>query len=353
MRLSFGIIVKYITKENVGMLVFYEEFIEFLEKLAEEVEIFVPIEENEEIVLKRWRKAENDGMPVLGKYRPVDPLKILLFQPRNDVLTGLESKERILLGVKNCDLSAIQLLDRALLEGDFVGPVYKEFRERTLIISSDCTEAKSSCHCVLQGINPYPEEYYDVSSSSIGERLLLRAGNEKGERFLKLVAEKLRTFEEIPGVMDVLENQREKTRDLVKQINSQWSLGSKDASEKLNIFDAKVVDSCIECGGCNFVCPTCYCFIMNDESVNESFSKVRTWDSCQLKGYARVAGGGNPRADLYKRFNHRYSCKFNYMVKQFDMSSCTGCGRCIDVCPAGIDIRNTMRVMREEMKVEK
>lgn len=345
--------MNFITKGNTEMLVFFEEFVEFLERLAGRTELFAPVKENGEIVLKYWKSMDSDGIPVLDKYHPIDPLKILLFQPRNDVLTYLESGERILLGVKSCDLRAIQLLDIALLEGDYVDPVYKEFREKTLIISSDCTEAKSSCHCILQGINPYPEEHYDVSLSSIGKRLLLRSGSEKGERFLKLLSKNLTAFEETPDVVDVLKNQREKIRTLVCEINSQWSLGSKDKGEKLNIFDTNAVDSCIECGGCNFVCPTCYCFIMSDESKNKSFSKVRTWDSCQLKGYARVAGGGNPRPELYKRFNHRYNCKFNYMVKQLSMSGCTGCGRCIDVCPAGIDIRSTMRFMREEMKVKK
>ncbi len=50
---------------------------------------------------------------------------------------------------------------------------------------------------------------------------------------------------------------------------------------------------CYSCGSCNMVCPTCYCFDVQD-SVDwtlDSGERVRKWDSCMLRDFAQVAGG--------------------------------------------------------------
>ena len=99
---------------------------------------------------------------------------------------------------------------------------------------------------------------------------------------------------------------------------------------------------CIGCGACTNICPTCYCLILNDESTEQEFVKVRSYDSCQLHGYARVAGGASPRPKMTERFRNRYLCKFCYMQSNFQSIGCTGCGRCIDACPAGIDFREVV-----------
>jgi len=73
-----------------------------------------------------------------------------------------------------------------------------------------------------------------------------------------------------------------------------------------------------------------------------------------LNGYARVAGGGSPRPKMFERFRNRYLCKFNYMQSNFNEPGCTGCGRCIDTCPATIDFRNVINSVSnlKEVKTE-
>ena len=70
---------------------------------------------------------------------------------------------------------------------------------------------------------------------------------------------------------------------------------------------------------------------------------MRSYDSCQLNGYARVAGGASPREDITKRFRNRYLCKLCYMQTNFNTLGCVGCGRCIDACPAGIDYNRVVK----------
>ncbi|MDP2365326.1 MAG: 4Fe-4S dicluster domain-containing protein, partial [Ignavibacteria bacterium] len=100
---------------------------------------------------------------------------------------------------------------------------------------------------------------------------------------------------------------------------------------------------CIGCGACTNICPTCYCLILNDESSEKEFIKVRSYDSCQWNGYARVAGGGTPRPKMTERFRNRYLCKFDYMPKNFGEIGCTGCGRCTEACAAKIDFRKVVK----------
>jgi len=72
-------------------------------------------------------------------------------------------------------------------------------------------------------------------------------------------------------------------------------------------------------------------------------ARMRAWDSCMLKDYARVAGGGNPRPELASRLRNRFEKKFNFFPKVSGVTACTGCGRCITACPAKIDIRKVLR----------
>jgi len=91
--------------------------------------------------------------------------------------------------------------------------------------------------------------------------------------------------------------------------------------------------------------------ILNDETKAQQFVKVRSMDSCQLHGYARVAGGGSPRPKMFQRFRNRYLCKFLFMHSNFGELGCTGCGRCTETCTAGIDFRQVVRNISETVAV--
>ena len=64
--------------------------------------------------------------------------------------------------------------------------------------------------------------------------------------------------------------------------------------------------TCVECGACNAICPTCHCFLLYDQKDEERMGRLRTWDSCMLKDFARVAGGANPRPRLWMRLRNRF-----------------------------------------------
>ncbi len=99
----------------------------------------------------------------------------------------------------------------------------------------------------------------------------------------------------------------------------------------------------MECSGCIYICPTCYCFRTSDEPAGKNkFVRVRTWDPCTMEAYQRIAAGMNPRPDLATRLRHKIFHKFVYYKEQYGDYACTGCGRCIEVCPGAIDIRESL-----------
>jgi sulfhydrogenase subunit beta (sulfur reductase) len=109
--------------------------------------------------------------------------------------------------------------------------------------------------------------------------------------------------------------------------------------------------SCVECGACTHVCPTCRCFLLVDHEKDGSYERSMVWDVCFYPGYWRMAGNLSPKPRLLRRFQNRFSCKFSYFVQNYDAIACTGCGRCIQACMGNIDIRKCLSELQALQKV--
>ena len=287
-----------------------------------------------------------DGLDFsLDHYRTADPVKVLLYLFRERVTRKkYSSTERLVAGIKACDIKALQLLDRALINDDFIDPAYAHWRSHTTIISSDCTSIHSTCHCTMTGGVPYAKAGFDLNLSRINSEYLITAGSDKGRTLMRLIQESMNYRKSNPEIREKVERQRASIKEELE--NKNGNLPHSALSESIrqvppNLWES-ASEGCVGCGGCTNICPTCYCLILNDESTKKRFIKERSYDSCQLAGYATVAGGGTPRPSMTQRFRNRYLCKLQLMERNFDIFGCTGCGRCIEVCPAGIDIRKVV-----------
>lgn len=289
-------------------------------------EVFLPQKRRDHFTWSRW---DGEDFSFEG-FRPTLAPKFFFYSPK-EVLKEKKREERAVVGMKACDLRGIAFLRKVFREGDFVDPF---FRDDVLIISADCTYPDSTCFCTLLGDNPYPgsEEAYDLNLSETEDGYLVDIGSDRGrglvEESVELFSEA--TPEQIQG--------RERMRGGVKKEIKGNSIGIEGRIEPEKALDE--IRKCVSCGACTNICPGCFCFLLQER---KDFEKVRFWDSCQLPGYARVAGGANPHKDLDQRFIHRVRCKFEYCPERYDSRGCFACGRCVTACIGGIDFEDVLQ----------
>src|SRR6476661_422736 len=71
------------------------------------------------------------------------------------------------LGVRSCDLHAIAIQDRVMMEGEHPDPHYVSRREGAFIIAINCGEAGGTCFCVSMGTGPRADKGYDLALTEI------------------------------------------------------------------------------------------------------------------------------------------------------------------------------------------
>lgn len=323
-----------------------------LKSQAEKSRLIIPIEEGEQVELKEFRENDNPSL-IVDSFRPYDPLKTFLMSPFEEVATFPEKMSEIeapnltLFGFKACSTNHIRLLDEIMLDDEWPDVFYRKRRENLFIISCDCVEVRDTCFCTEVGLKPYPTTgNFDLNISHLNDQFIITVGSEEGHRAL---AEASLNLQEISDeIRENLQEQRQEITERVKNQNDDYGIDEKihepvRENRDAGVFAEKAED-CVECGGCNLVCSSCYCFYLADREVGEeAFRRFRVWDSCQYNAYARVAGDETPRPMLMQRIRHRIAHKFDYLKESFDYYGCVGCGRCISACPADIDIRELLQ----------
>lgn len=311
-----------------------------------------------------YEKLSQDdyGQIVMAIAPPVESVKTFLFParervavypnagPDSDGLSKLDEAQTVV-GARACDLCALKSLDKIFLEQQVKDPFYEKRRQNTILITTDCVEPKDMCFCSLVGGKPYPEEGFDINISPLDNGYLVSSGSEKGEKMLAQAQELLSDPSE--EQIHQRDQRRQQALAKIKEQNSEFEtkvapdkMVGKQPPEKWD----KLSSACVECGACNFICPTCHCFFLYDqprlESVDQNERK-KSWDSCLLGNYAKMAGVGGmkptPRPELRTRFENRIRHKFDWMPENIQLLGCVGCGRCIEACLAGLDIRDIFK----------
>jgi len=326
------------------------DFKVLLEKLLETSQVFAPLKENDRVYYEKISKANLDKI-VYDTARPVDPVKSVLYLAREVIAKYfLEEgrKERIpimILGVKACDAAALLAYDKVMLEGGVEDPVYKDRRSSCFLIGTDCDSIWPTCFCTKVGLKPYPEGNVDLNLSTVEHGFVVDILSPKGQAFFDKFPYYFRkaTIEEMADAR----NERQKTLSLLQISNNDFDYkvpihetikGTLNSPEWKNI-----TRFCVECGACNISCPSCTCFMFQDLATSGHYERTRYWDACLKGSYGRVAGGANSRLILSQRYNNRLQCKFDYSFDRLKMYTCTGCGRCIEACPAKIDMRKAIK----------
>lgn len=326
-------------------------------------QIFLPeILDNQKVptltILNR-EKLDNFSLSVFKNIRVREPLKAIFSLPKEKVASFFNSdnndnedfkkeKKILLIGAKSCDLRPLLVLKKMYIKEDFVFEEFKERLENTLIIGADCPFPEDSCFCNLVGLKPYVEKEVlgilpDLNLSFVDNKILIEVFSERGEELLK---EKIgiRKEEADREILEKRKKIREDAYSYLRKINEKElakNIEEKILEAKKEFWD-KYLESCVECFGCLYVCPTCFCFLLGDYKVGNHYERIKIWDTCYHPMYGRVAGGLNPRAEFYKRGRNRFECKFRNFYLEHNFYACSGCGRCSQVCMGKIDIRKIL-----------
>ncbi|VBB06993.1 alpha-helical ferredoxin [Lucifera butyrica] len=253
------------------------------------------------------------------------PITQTLFYFTEDNWTEPKVRDRkILLFLRSCDIHALRRLDQIYLENGPADPYYKAVRDQVSICLIECRQSFANCFCA--SLNTNRTENYDLFVRPDGDFVDVQIKNS--------------AFPALQGCTAEIEP-RFVTDNAVRV--------TMPANLPDHVFEVafwqEYSSRCIGCGRCNFVCPTCTCFSMQDifyKDNEKSGERRRVWASCMVDGFTDMAGGHSFRQSYGERMRFRVLHKVYDYKKRFGESMCVGCGRCDDVCPEYISFSHAI-----------
>ena len=255
------------------------------------------------------------------------------------------------IGVRACDLYAIQIQDKVFIHETHTDPLYAERRKKALIIAVNCGQAARTCFCTSMNAGPKADSGYDLALTEIvdGDRhyFVAEPGSTEGRSLLAEIPHTDADDQQIDAAANCTQraaDQMGRTVDMsdVKELlyrnydSARW-----DALEK----------RCLACGNCTMACPTCFCSKVEDvtDLTGDHAERWRAWDSCFTLDFSYIHGG-HVRPSTRSRYRQWLVHKLATWFDQFGSSGCVGCGRCITWCPVGIDLTEEVSAIRASEK---
>ncbi len=252
----------------------------------------------------------------------------------------IKNEKIAFLGLRHCDIRAINILDGVFLEKNTLQDTYyKSKRERIFTLVVNCNVPSENCFCTSMGGSPFSEEG-DIIVTELKDGFLLRVKTPEGEEIIEGLEKK-----EADDLH--LEEERYLKERAERKIKKLWEK-EEIYGELLKKIESpvwyEIEKRCLACGCCAMVCPTCFCYeVIDDISLDFSESvRSRRWDVCFREEFSAVHGVPL-RASIKARYRQWLMHKFSYWVGQFGEYGCVGCGRCITWCTVGIDIREEVK----------
>ena len=339
-----------IAKENLSAL---------FRLIAESQELYLPVRTAEQVNFGVWSEdAEVD----LDTLKSVKSPKDAFFPQSENLYTcikegkkiqiepeALKEQKFVVFGMKACDVQGVQVLDKVFL-ADPLDTFYAARRDHGTIVAMACHEPEESCFCKVFGID-CAEPAADVATWMVEGNLYWKSLTEKGEALTKDVENLL----ESAGDADEkkVEDEKAAIRSIVEKLPySNLSLEGWNGDALSEKFDSPLWEElykpCLACGTCTFVCPTCQCYDIKDYNTGHGVKRYRCWDSCMYSDFTMMAHGNN-RTSQMQRYRQRFMHKLVYFPANNDgMYSCVGCGRCVEKCPASLNIVKVIKAFQKQ-----
>ncbi len=331
---------KKINKKNIA---------ELLSDWSKQFTVFVPSRENGTTTIARWDGKDtgfldwnrNTAVPPKAAFLP--PMEEMFsfkkdMQKVNIELPPADDQKRLIFAVRPCDAKAMAILDKTFKDS-YEDPYYLSKRKNTVLVGLGCINPYDSCFCTSVGSSPTNSADVDLMLIDIGDQFLVEGVTDQGKELVKMTGQ-------LEEATEADETRAKDARDTAQgKVTKQ--LDTKDIDQKLlaSFEDQdlwkEIAAKCVSCGICTFLCPTCYCFDINDELIKDQGTRFRNWDTCSFPVYTKMPME-NPRKEKWRRVRNKVCHKYEFYPTLFDIIACTGCGRCIRRCPVNWDITRAL-----------
>lgn len=318
--------------------------------ISENYQLYLPVDGKNGADYERWAEGKKLSEALNTVRSPKD-----FFFPQTENLVEFkvngkniqiidprrEFDDFVIFGVKGCDVRSFEILDRVFL-AEPVDSYYKNRRDHGIIMSLACNKPHETCFCGTFGIDASSPEG-DVECYMTDDTLYMDAKSEKGKALLEAVSAVTSDCDD-----SVVEEQKKVIRDRLKKLPlASLSTEAFGDGKTSKFFDApewaSLSESCLGCGTCTFVCPTCHCYDIKDFNTGHGVKRFRCWDSCMYSDFTKMSAG-QPRLTQLERFRQRFMHKLVYYPTNNDgVFSCVGCGRCLSKCPIQMNIVKVMK----------
>jgi len=320
-----------------------------LSRWSQEFTVFVPSLETGQAA---WAKWDGTDTSFIDWYRnTVVPAKANFFPPVEEMFSfkkdedgyhidspALDGHKQLLFGIRPCDARALAIID-PIFEDLYEDLYYLSKRRNTVLVGLGCTNPCDSCFCTSLGISPGESGDVDLMVTDINDYLLIEALTEAGKELIASASE-------LEGATEADEAKAKEVKEAAYRKVTR-KVDTENIQEKLlACFEdedhwEQVAAKCISCGICTLLCPTCYCFDINDELVKKQGARFRSWDSCAFSIYTKMPME-NPREEKWRRVRQKVCHKFEFYPMNSEVIACVGCGRCIRLCPVNWDITQVL-----------
>lgn len=283
----------------------------------------------EEVLWDHGRTVEPPKSWIIPRAEPLFAYDIASEPPRITELP-IDAPPTALLLLRPCDVAGLRALD-PVMRWDYSDGWFEARRAATLLVSLGCHEAPcpEACFCGAVGIDPRRAEEADIAMEAVP------AEGEIRYRVVPLTDAGRGRLAGAPRPVAEGPPRGEPVRTLPLDLDRARAFLRRRFDDPLW---ERVAEACLGCGTCAFLCPSCHCFDIVDEGDWRRGRRMRTWDACAFPAFTVHASGHNPRPRQWNRYRQRIYHKFIYYPDKFGRLLCTGCGRCVQACPAGLDL---------------
>ncbi len=322
---------------------------EIFKDLSQTYEIYAPtriqgggaFSDTDSVRYEKIQKAEDIEFDLKSNFSFKEvllPLSQTLFYFTEEQIKEADGpKKGAIVFLRSCDLHSVKRLDEIYLRNGFEDYYYKRLRENIKFALIGCDHSYDNCFCVSMGTNQNTDYDFSLAPSEQGGYKVDCPSHEMSAVFKKYPLEEEQVTAAYVTANDI-------------QVTIPEGISIAVAKSKIwDEYDAR----CINCGRCNFVCPTCTCFTMQDifyTDNGKAGERRRVLSSCMVDGYTDVAGGGQYRKKNGQRMRFKTLHKVYDFSEKFGYHMCVGCGRCDDACPEYISFSNTINKLESAVK---